>query len=351
MHHYCLKLLQPARTISSAAACKALLAMVAVAGSALGESFTGPGGPAGGQIVATDEARMNYERFGALNATVLSTVWVNMPVGYNSQGGYVYADRSYNDRAWIGAGENGQGGSNPLIGAVAATVESETYTGPGNWGSRPSGFATAVINWIDTVRLVWRGIGPAPQTPRTLQAHVAVLGTSEVSASGYFNGGFNYGEQTARIGYGFNTRHFIDAGSGGSVGVVPLSNLVGAVSGEWSQNGVTQTTIHPIAISLEGLIEGDLTAGVDFSFGASVRTSAGYGTSAADVSVMLTSLTLPGVAGLVTPEQEGWQLVFASGMVSPNAVPEIDPNSFGSAFTLVLGALGLLERRARAKAA
>ena len=34
-----------------------------------------------------------------------------------------------------------------------------------------------------------------------------------------------------------------------------------------------------------------------------------------------------------------------------SSVPEIDPNSFGSAFTLVLGALGLLERRARAKAA
>jgi len=30
-------------------------------------------------------------------------------------------------------------------------------------------------------------------------------------------------------------------------------------------------------------------------------------------------------------------------------VPEIDPNTSGSAFTLVLGALGLLERRARAK--
>jgi hypothetical protein len=51
-------------------------------------------------------------------------------------------------------------------------------------------------------------------------------------------------------------------------------------------------------------------------------------------------------------------LVFTTGYagidnlnVSFSAVPEIDPNSFGSAFTLVLGALGLLERRARAKAA
>jgi len=328
--------------------CYALITIFAIAGTAKSESFTGPGGPARGQLVATDEARMNYEGFGALNAAVLSTVWVNIPVGYNSQGGYVYADRSYNDRAWIGAGENGQGGSNSSIGAVAATAESETYTGPGNWGSRPGGFATAVINWIDNVRLVWRGIGPAPQTPRTLQANVAVLGTTDVSASGYFNDGFNYGNQSAAIIYGFNTRHFIAAGSGGSAGVVALSNQVTPVIGEWrSQNSGTR----PLAISLEGLIEGDLTAGVDFSFGASAQTWASYGTSAADVSVMLKSLTLPGFAGLVTPEQEGWQLVFASGMVSPNAVPEIDPSSFGSAFTLVLGALGLLERRARAKAA
>jgi hypothetical protein len=169
-----------------------------------------------------------------------------------------------------------------------------------------------------------------------------------VSASGYFNDGFNYGNQSAAIIYGFNTRHFIAAGSGGSGGVVALSNQVTPVIGEWrSQNSGSR----PLAISLEGLIEGDLTAGVDFSFGASAQTWASYGTSAADVSVMLKSLTLPGFAGLVTPEQEGWQLVFASGMVSPNAVPEIDPSSFGSAFTLVLGALGLLERRARAKAA
>jgi hypothetical protein len=167
-----------------------------------------------------------------------------------------------------------------------------------------------------------------------------------VSASGYFNGGFNYGNQSAAIIYGFNTRHFIAAGSGGSAGVVALSNQVTPVIGEWRSQKA-----RPLAITMEGLIEGDLTAGVDFSFGASVQSWASYGTSAADVSVMLKSLTLPGVAGLVTPEQEGWQLVFASGMVSPNAVPEIDPNSFGSAFTLVLGALGLLERRARAKAA
>jgi len=334
--------------------------VAAVSGSAIGwgafvasaETIVGPGGPAAGQMVATDEARVNYEGFGALNATALSTVWVNLPVGYNSQGGYVYADRSYNDRAWIGAGEIGQGGGDPLIGAVAASVRSETYTGPGNWGSRPNGFATAVINWIDTVRLVWRGIGPAPQTPRTLQAHVAVLGSTDVSAGGYFNDGFNYGNQSAAIIYGFNTRHFIAAGSSGSAGVVALSNQVTPVIGEWrSQNGGTR----PLAITMEGLIAGDLTAGVAFSFGASVRTSASYGTSAADVSVMLTSLTLPGAAAagrslaasLVTPEQEGWQLVFASGMVSPNAVPEIDASSFGSALALLMGSLGLVERRTR----
>jgi len=40
----------------------------------------------------------------------------------------------------------------------------------------------------------------------------------------------------------------------------------------------------------------------------------------------------------------------ASPVSSPSAVPEIDPNSLGSVLALVLGSLGLLERR-RLKAA
>ena len=44
----------------------------------------------------------------------------------------------------------------------------------------------------------------------------------------------------------------------------------------------------------------------------------------------------------------GWRI--GSAQAAPSAVPEIDPNSLGSVLALVLGSLGLLERR-RLKAA
>jgi hypothetical protein len=47
---------------------------------------------------------------------------------------------------------------------------------------------------------------------------------------------------------------------------------------------------------------------------------------------------------------EGIGFRLASPASSPSAVPEIDPNSLGSVLALVLGSLGLLERR-RLKAA
>ena len=49
----------------------------------------------------------------------------------------------------------------------------------------------------------------------------------------------------------------------------------------------------------------------------------------------------------VSPSLENFRIGFrlASPVASPSAVPEIDPNSLGSVLALVLGSLGLLERR------
>ncbi len=49
-------------------------------------------------------------------------------------------------------------------------------------------------------------------------------------------------------------------------------------------------------------------------------------------------------------EGNGFGFRLASPVSEPSAVPEIDPNSIGSVLALVLGSLGLLERR-RLKAA
>jgi hypothetical protein len=44
-----------------------------------------------------------------------------------------------------------------------------------------------------------------------------------------------------------------------------------------------------------------------------------------------------------TTEVNGWRI--GDVQVAPSPVPEIDPNSLGSVLALVLGSLGLLERR------
>jgi hypothetical protein len=64
-----------------------------------------------------------------------------------------------------------------------------------------------------------------------------------------------------------------------------------------------------------------------------------------------TALNILGVTSLVFNTSNNGGGIDNLHVGSSSAVPEIDPNSFGSAFTLVLGALGLLERRARARVA
>ena len=62
-------------------------------------------------------------------------------------------------------------------------------------------------------------------------------------------------------------------------------------------------------------------------------------------------LTFFGVGGVWTALLGDQKLTFSelSGLLSfeTTAVPEIDPSSFGSALTLLIGSLGLLERRTR----
>jgi hypothetical protein len=69
---------------------------------------------------------------------------------------------------------------------------------------------------------------------------------------------------------------------------------------------------------------------------------------ATDPIYLSTSYGHSGAPLFVFDRDIGFRL--ASPASSPSAVPEIDPNSLGSVLALVLGSLGLLERR-RLKAA
>ena len=103
----------------------------------------------------------------------------------------------------------------------------------------------------------------------------------------------------------------------------------GSFYGTFDQNGnVSQwNDLYPNARAVRGVMGGDWKT--DYSY---VLSSGLYGTR--------------------TPSDEESFLGFrlASPASSPSAVPEIDPNSLGSVLALVVGSLGLLERR-RLKAA
>ena len=100
----------------------------------------------------------------------------------------------------------------------------------------------------------------------------------------------------------------------------------------------TQTFIDGTTFNLFGFT-GSATG--DFSSVASTGTGS-YG-----------GLNFTGVGGVWTAILGGQKLTFntLSGLLrfdsNSAAVPEIDPSSFGSTLTLLIGSLGLLERRAR----
>ncbi len=85
----------------------------------------------------------------------------------------------------------------------------------------------------------------------------------------------------------------------------------------------------------------------DVTGAAGSRAVRGGSWDAGNSNLLSSSVGLP-----FSPSNDGANVGFrlASPVSEPSAVPEIDPNSLGSVLALVLGSLGLLERR-RLKAA
>jgi hypothetical protein len=323
--------------------CYALITIFAIAGTAKSESFTGPGGPAGGwmqikEAVYPEETSNSYSAYPRLGETLSSLT-------YGFFGGtFGGATRPVFGEATISA--TGR--------TLVATALSETSGG--SFGGGVIGGTSASAFWADTISLVWRGEGTAPAAPSHVAMRFLLSGGFNMNPpNGYYDdppisnssSGKVYADHYAVASGLFNVRSlpgwhwdnvtadaFVTPGGVGGVG-----GYSGPPYGESSQ-----------ATSFDGIVSLRNDATGSFNYYAGVEAKASYSSTYSRSTMTMQSLLLPNG---FTPESEGWEVVFGSGMLSPNlaAVPEIDPNSFGSAFTLVLGALGLLERRARAKAA
>ena len=130
-----------------------------------------------------------------------------------------------------------------------------------------------------------------------------------------------------------------------------LIELLGWTSGSYGHLGISGTADFAGELSLDAsLLPGGLTGGHTlelFSFGSYIG---GFSALAVDGTI-LESLGLGQWAyGSLTLTEVWTDTTMSLIVTGPAGVPEIDPNSFGSVLALVLGSLGMLERR-RLKAA
>ena len=292
--------------------------------------LAGAGGPAGGWI--SIEAPT-----GSLNSGTF-----NRYSDYPSLGEHIYSE-----------GYGGfWDGSRPVIGEsnISATgrtlvATSLAETRRGNFDGYYAGVTSASAYWADTISLVWRGGGLAPSTPSNVVMHFGLTATfNESPPSGYYNDNVYstavFASHYAYAGFLFNeptVPGYKWWNVGASDQILPHGGINGGPP--W---GVENSQSH----AFDGVVELGKYGGTgSFNFTLTATAKASYSSTYTRATMTMQSLLLPDG---FTPESEGWEVVFGSGMLSPNvAVPEIDPNSFGSAFALLMGSLGLVERRTR----
>ena len=323
-----------ARTLASA--CSALIAILAIADAARSESFTGPGGPAGGSLWIGEAkypsaSQNSYTAFPNLSESLHSLT----SAFYNGTGGG--AIRTVDGSASISA-------SGPTLSAAA---RSETDSG------QPDGRSKASVYWSDTVRLAWRGIGPAPTAPTEVVMHFFLNCAFDLNPPANY-----YDDPPISPSYSgqvYADHHAVASGAFNSSSL-PGWNPSNVSGDSWiTPSGVEVGTygapagLSAYGTSFDGIVALSGGSTGSFNYSASVDALATYGYTYARASMTMQSLLL---SNGFTPESQGWDVVFGSGMQSPNllTVPEIDPSGLASVLSLLVGALGLVERRSRARA-
>ena len=130
-----------------------------------------------------------------------------------------------------------------------------------------------------------------------------------------------------------------------------LIELLGWTSGSYGHLGISGAANFSGGLALDdSLLPGGLTGGHTlelFGFGSYVG---GFSTLAVDGTILASLGNGQWEYGSLTLTEVWTDTTMSLTVTGPSGVPEIDPNSFGSVLALVLGSLGMLERR-RLKAA
>jgi hypothetical protein len=189
------------------------------------------------------------------------------------------------------------------VGAAGGKIGAAVWgTGGGGWYESPTAGGKATVAWEDGLGLSWRGSGDPPALPG---AHL-VFTFRQVGLL-----------QVVDLSAAYSTANFYSKTFGGSA--QQLDYYV--ISTYYNPPGTSKTfgidVVHTGTLELDnnrrGTYRYDLTTGAGSDYGSAV---AAFGTT-----MTLTSITF---ADGTTPESRGFDLVFDSGIQSPNltAIPE-----------------------------
>jgi len=170
-------------------------------------------------------------------------------------------------------------------------------------------------------------------------------GTLELGADVSVNGGSGRFVNQATIDLLANqtvTGNFEQTSAG-----TTLSYLSGLTPGSWGHLGITGTADFAGSLALDdSQLSGGINGGQTFELFSFASYTGGFSSLLMNGSALSSLGTGVWAYGGLTLT-EIWTGTTMSLSVTGTAVPEIDPASFGSALALVLGALGVLERKAR----
>jgi len=264
---------------------------------------------------------------------------------------------------------NSNMGSNARGGITRSGVSGGyTYAVRSNMGDKPVNY----VSWFDAARVSnWYQNGATSSSSTETGAYTLVGGQTTGNAPAVNNGATFYlptedqwykaayykGGSTSAGYWDYATQSdtaptAVTAGATGDGSAGSTGNFANFSNGaDWNgQNGNVTTVGTNGVSSAYGAFDmsGNLTEWNDLTGAAGSSRGQRGGNRASSNPVRLSSSSSN--SGDPSGEDDNIGFRLASPVSSPSAVPEIDPNSLGSVLALVLGSLGLLERR-RLKAA
>jgi len=222
--------------------------------------------------------------------------------------------------------------------------------------------------WMVAVTVAIGGLSTAHAAPLDIYGNLGTVNTTTTSNTvGYLNNtqsnqlqaqGFSVGPQVGNSAWKIER---IDLGLGSSGSPVPIVQIYSDLSGAPGSALATFLFGGPIASKQVYSFSGSFVAQQNTSYwvvasNANSASQESYEWYSNDSFTQPAAHLASGVSYLGTKESDNggaWNGTLPSLSIAlyatstSTAVPEIDPNSFGSALALVAGSLGLLERRAR----